>query len=367
MDSYITLQCIEVTQPIGTFYIAAIDSSDLVAISYAEIRRREGREIEQYIGTQRDLSETRVKEIAQYVTNVDACFPTSVILAIKQKDANYDSKSGILKIRKDEKVAKIIDGQHRIAGLHNYSGPTFQPNVTIFIEMDIEDQAMVFATINLKQTKVNKSIAYDLYEYTKQRSPQKVAHNIAKLLNSREDSPLYHRIKILGRAEGLGPELITQSTFVDRLIKMISGTPLMAMKDKDDLKRKKPIQEIVGWRSGPLVFRGLFAAEEDAKIAKILWNYFKAVSVTWPKAWADTSKGAILARSTGFGALMRLVPELINYYDWRDKLVSIEAFIDALKSAKNEIPDSQFTTDNYKPGSSGEGALLRDLRANAIK
>lgn len=70
----------------------------------------------------------------------------------------------MLRIKKDANVAKIIDGQHRIAGLEDYAGPPFQVNATIFIDMDIEDQAMVFATINLKQTKVSKSLAYDCCE-----------------------------------------------------------------------------------------------------------------------------------------------------------------------------------------------------------
>lgn len=72
----IKIRCLEVRQPIGTFLIGAIATSDLVAISFADVRRPEGRDIEKYIGTQRDLSEGRVVEIKKYVAMVDACFPT---------------------------------------------------------------------------------------------------------------------------------------------------------------------------------------------------------------------------------------------------------------------------------------------------
>ena len=83
----IVFRCLEVIQPVGTFYIGAIDSADLVAISYADIRRMEQRDIERYLGIQRTLNESRVDEIKQYAATIDATFPTSVILAIESKNA----------------------------------------------------------------------------------------------------------------------------------------------------------------------------------------------------------------------------------------------------------------------------------------
>ena len=59
--------------------------------------------------------------------------------------------------------------------------------VTLFVDMPIENQAMTFAVINLEPTKVNKSLAYDLYEYAKSRRHQERAL---------EDSPIvgYRRL-----------------------------------------------------------------------------------------------------------------------------------------------------------------------------
>ena len=172
----------------------------------------------------------------QYVNNIDATFPTSIILAIDSRYAKYDSKQQEMIIEKKEDIAKIIDGQHPIAGLEGFSGK-FELNVTIFIDMEEQDQAMTFATINLAQTKVSKSLVYDLYEFQKTRSPEKTCHNIARLLNSEDKSPLKSRIKILGKATGEPCEYLTQATFVTSLIRYISRDP---MKDRDLLKRKKP-------------------------------------------------------------------------------------------------------------------------------
>src|ERR1700683_2177781 len=111
----IKIPCIEVTQLIGTFYIGAIESADLVRISWADVRRIESdeREVEVLSGIQRPLSPRRVKELRKYVTNVDASFPTGVILAIESADAAYNPDTKIMEIRNEEHVAKAIDGQHR--------------------------------------------------------------------------------------------------------------------------------------------------------------------------------------------------------------------------------------------------------------
>ena len=235
---HVTVKCIPVEQPIGVFYIGAIEADDLIAISWTDVRRIdpdqgqsvvdvsetdypqsisgaddnsllideldedavlvEDQDFEKFLGIQRELSPGRVAEIKQYVNNVDATFPTSVLLSISSDHARFDEDSGTLSIVRNSRVAKVIDGQHRIAGLSDRKGKGFQINVAIFIDMDIQDQAMVFATINLKQTKVNKSLAYDLYEFTKSRSPQRTCHDIARFLNYRENSPLEGRIKMLG-------------------------------------------------------------------------------------------------------------------------------------------------------------------------
>src|SRR2546427_7240262 len=145
---HIDFSCIRVTQPIGTFYIGAIDARDLCQISYADVRRMQERDVDRYLGIQRELSSQRVNELRQYVETVDATFPTSIIIAVSSDDAVFDEPANAMRIRRDTGVAHIIDGQHRIEGLAEYVGDNFQLNVTVFVDMDIEDQAMVFATIN---------------------------------------------------------------------------------------------------------------------------------------------------------------------------------------------------------------------------
>lgn len=228
----IEIKCLQVRQPIGVFYIGVMNHDDLVSISYADIRRLESgderREVEIYSGIQRPLSTSRVTEISKYVNLVDATFPTSIILHIQERDIEFDEKKSILKVPFKDNIAKVLDGQHRIAGLEGFNGKgrDFQINVTIFVEMELEDQAIVFATINKTQTKVNKSLVADLFDFAKHRSPQKTAHVIVRALNQKQGSPFKDKIKILGTAVDKEKETITQATFSESLIKLYSKDPM---------------------------------------------------------------------------------------------------------------------------------------------
>ena len=111
MSTMLSFRCIEVVQPIGTFYIGALDNSTLQKISWADVRRIEGesREIETISRLQRKLSNRRVEEIAKYVTMKDATFPTSIILAVEEEDVEFDEDKSVMHVRNDVDVAKVID------------------------------------------------------------------------------------------------------------------------------------------------------------------------------------------------------------------------------------------------------------------
>jgi DGQHR domain-containing protein len=205
--------------------------SVITKIAHFDVRRiaKEAREIETYLGIQRPLDERRVAEIGDYVNFQDASFPSSIIIAVNEEYASF-SDNGVLSLRNFKigeqvpstaigDVARVLDGQHRIAGLERYRGEAFDVIVTIFVGADISDQAYIFATVNLEQRKVNRSLAYDLFALAKSRSPQKTCHNIAVAFDQDPDGPFHRRIKRLGIATpGRDFETITQATFVDGIM-----------------------------------------------------------------------------------------------------------------------------------------------------
>ena len=50
-------------------------------------------------------------------------------------------------------IARVIDGQHRIAGLMEYNGEEFDVSVTILVDFDIAEQAHIFSTVNFVSNK----------------------------------------------------------------------------------------------------------------------------------------------------------------------------------------------------------------------
>jgi len=358
----ISFRCIEVRQPIGTFYVAAMEWRELIDIAWADIRHLENRQLDEYLGIERPLKEDRVKELTEYVRTVDATFPTSIIVAVESRHAQFDEPHAVMTLPRVDNVAKIIDGQHRIAGLKTLPGDVkFMVNVTIFVEMDIADQANVFATINLAQTKVSRSLVYDLYSYTKARSPQKTCHDIARLMNKQTDGPFENRIKRLGSVTpGIQGETLTQAAFVDRLLGYVSDKP---MRDRDLLKRGQAIPVTPGDRLRELIFREMFRLEQDQDIALVLWHFFGAVRHRWPDGWGRVEQGNILNRTTGFAALMRFLRPAYNAFG-KPGAVPPRSHFDEL-FARIRLGDHQFTPERYAPGGTGEAALARELIAAA--
>lgn len=128
-------------------------------------------------------------------------------------------------------IAKIIDGQHRVKAFEEGFIDNFEINVSIFVGADVATQAEIFSTVNLAQTKVNRSLVYDLFSLAQTRSPEKSAHEITVLLDRREDSPFHKRIKRLGTAtEGRFGETLSQATVVKGILSHITKNTLRFIK-----------------------------------------------------------------------------------------------------------------------------------------
>lgn len=370
MDDRIRVKCIKVKQPIGTFYIASIKADDLRRIAYADMCKLSGKKesdmagmqgvsVDEYMGWQRKLNTDRIKEIKQFVQQPDACFPTGIILSVDNECASWHEEESVLELFPSEgvplgRVARILDGQHRLAGLDDFTGE-FDLNVSIFIGLDIAEQAYIFSMVNLAQTKVNKSLVYELFDSAKRRSPQKLCHQIAVALDSVETSPFYRKIKRLGCATpNRENETITQATFVKALMVMLTDNE---NEDRKLYAEGKPLKETAGEKQ---IFRRLMIEEKDMELTKIIYSYFNAVKVRWPMSWDSVEQGQMLSKSNGFMALMRFLrkiyPDLASSHGF---VLDEAAFLERLREVALE--DGSFTTDRYIPGSAGESALYKNL------
>lgn len=227
---------IEVEQPIGTFYLSAINAKDLVDI--VDIRRRvsdnnymslfDRFQVLEEQGVQRQQSKERVNKIKNYCSDPDATFPTPIIISvyshIRYKD---DERSFEFELKDGDKIGDVIDGQHRLLGISasDYCANFMLPVVLMF-NLNTEEKAYVFSIINSTQTKVSMSLIYDLFDLSTKRSPQKVAHEIARAMNKMDVSPFHNRLKMLGKKEqNQYFAVLSQGTFVSKLLTLISKDP----------------------------------------------------------------------------------------------------------------------------------------------
>jgi DGQHR domain-containing protein len=366
-QQYIRFKCLEARQPIGIMYVGVIDSDDLEKITYTDVRRMElgidNREIEDYIGIQRQLDINREKIIGRYVNLVDATFPNSIILSISSEFAKYDSETSTMTIDFRDDIAKVLDGQHRIAGLRSYrkDASTFQLAVTIYIDMELEDQAIVFSTINKEQKNVSNSLVADLFAFAETRSPQKTGHNVARALTKKEGSPLFEKIKILGKADK-ETQSITQDTFVKSLLKYITKD---MQTDRDFYRRNKnnraaKLPYATDKELKTYFLRNIFIDDEnDINIAQIIWNYFYAVQQKWPNAWNTVKDNNILNKSTGFIGLMRFFKDAYLSFNRFGDVITKDEFANIFN--KINIDEDDFNTQNYIPGTSGQTKLYKNL------
>jgi DGQHR domain-containing protein len=370
-----TISVLSVTQPIGSYFIGVVPAKRLCEITDFDIRRLLGeRGFETYLGIQRPLDTSRVKEIQKYVRTVDACFPAGVILSVDANCASYDHATGLLTLSNYidpefpernvlyRSIAKVIDGQHRIEGLKEIGNIPFDVAVSIFVEIDVAEEGYIFSTVNLAQTKVNRSLAFDLYDLAKARSPQKFCHNVAVTLDSDAESPFYHRIKRLGVATaGRFSETLAQATVVDMLMPYISKDP---MKDRDAYLRGDSLEKASSQELRTLLFRNMFIAEKDLEIVDILWSYFQAARARWPTAWDSLERGDVLSKTNGFRALMRFLrPAYLSVVQKIGDVPKQEHF--GRVFGRMDMADAAFNIETYVPGTSGEAALFKAFKAAA--
>ena len=339
---------IEVEQPIGTFYLGKISVSDLK--QFAKISRRNLRNE----GHQRILKPSKVKDIAYYCKDPDAAFPTPIIISIKtdiQLTKVQDSVFSFVYNEKDIE-AEIIDGQHRFEGIIDSGQLEIEVPIAIMFNLNDSQKAYIFSTINNNQAKVDKSLIYDLFGVQPHRSPYKTCHEIARILNEREDSPLCGRIKMLEKRQSK-EESLSQGTLVTHLLKLITTSP------NADTVDSKNDEEIKGNQNLP--FREFYKNNKDEIIVKILLNFFNAARRVFLQEWNNPDK-YILTKTTGYSGLVKALKTIIQ--KGKDSGDLTESFFEGIfLRFKKLLDDSnlELTSEHFPPGATTETKISEML------
>ncbi len=349
MDGWIRFPFIEVTQPIGTFYVGVIPARELVGICEADVRRlserarkgiARGDVFAEYMGIQRHLNPYRVREIRSYVQTIDASFPNTIILAVSSDDVRIEDS--YIHVRKEPGVATIIDGQHRLAGFYDGGASSqFDLIVTIFLDMEREGQAYLFSTINTKQTRINPSLAKDLLEFSSIETPEKVSHNITKAFNTEKGGPWFRKIKMLGNKDELASGVITQHSFTKQIIDLIYDDAVhneVRSALKEHRGKRQMLSRVVAVDISKYPFWELYVGHHDDAIYKILRNYFQAFMEVYPRKWGNPEY--ILSKTTGYRALMLELRRIVSR-GIEDGSLSFEYFRSVAEMTKENLTESE--------------------------
>lgn len=346
----IEICAIEVNQPIGSFYIGKMKASTLAQIAKSKPRSSGS-------GVQRDIKASRTKAISLYCKDPDATFPTPIILAVKTDDLDGElTQMDVGDIchfgfkNNGVKFAEILDGQHRLEGIRLANSFDYDIPVVIMFDLTEEEKAYVFSTINSNQEKVDKSLIYQLFELSENRSPQKTCHEIARIMNSDPNSPFYGKLKMLGKATRK-TEVLSQGTFVGYLCKLISKHP-----EKDMIKIKSG-ERLDGDDS--CVLREYFIKDRDDVILKIINNYFGAVADVFSLEWNNPNE-YVLCKTTGYGAMLKVFPTLMARGRAQGKL-SREFFVEEFNAVKVALVAKgiDWTTNTVNLGEGGQSNLSK--------
>ena len=221
---------IEVQQPIGTFYLCSIPAPFLLKVVKSTSRSDDPKAV------QREKSPGRIKDIGAYCSDPDAVFPTPLVVSVSSSDVRLDEEKHLVVIPEDKGIiGNVIDGQHRLWGIEcSEHSENFQLPVVLMFDLTVAEEAYIFSTINSNQRKVDPSLIYDLFDVSAYRSPQKTAHEIARVMNSSSSSPFYNRLKMLGKKTADQEKAtLSQGTFAKSILMLISKKP-----DEDARKLK---------------------------------------------------------------------------------------------------------------------------------
>lgn len=394
-------RALRVDQRLGTFYVVVLPAELLLQVAASDRMRAtlkedgSGYTLE---GTQRLIQDKRLNEIADYINRVDSAFPNSIIVA-----ANYDLETGLdqgeleymaseeagkpldtsrvwsvtesedgchtLIIPSSEKLAAIIDGQHRLFSFARADATAMKDMnllCSVFIDLPKALQAQIFATINSTQKRVDRSLTYELFGYNvsdedeKFWTPDKLAVFLTRRLGTDAESPLQGRIMVAPKRDAALEELaekakwrVSTAVIVDGILRLYSSNP----KRDANLMRKDEASPRSELRSGPkdnTPLREVFIEENDALIYKMVLNYLKASEDIF---WSRATENSFIFRTIGVQAIFDILRK-IAAQSLEAKDIRVEFFLGILEGAR----DIDFAAERFRnPSGSGRTVIRRAI------
>lgn len=391
----LSVSAIRVEQSIGVFYVAVLPASVLLQVCYSDALHASlksngiGYELG---GTQRNLDVKRLKLIADFIDRSDSAFPNSIILAANQRmedglmedeavedgietrwSVRADGGGYLITIPTAEKLAAVIDGQHRLFAF-TYAQHDKLPTdliCSIFIDLPKPIQAQIFATINSTQKPVSKSLTYELFGYNIEEesedywAPDKLAVYLSRKLATSNESPLAGRIMVAPTRDLALEKLsdgmewkISTAAVVEGIIRLISTNPKRDSNDLMEKPRKRRL-DLKKLRVDSSPLRGAYIGSEDLVIYTMIVNYLMACAEIF---WANAKPGSFIVKTIGIQAVFDILRD-VSADSYKSKDISTNRFLELLRPAG----DIDFSSEVFRNASGAGRANIKNAIRSKLK
>ncbi|WP_326523128.1 DGQHR domain-containing protein [Sphingomonas sp.] len=393
---------LRVDQPVGTFFAVVLTARTLLDVAFSDVVSAKlnqltgGYDVD---GAQRLSDPRRLDAIARYINRVDASFPNSIILAANMHststriegdidvdddeqgdeaeeqaelakrwsieqvpppqaaegpqagaEANAVADAGLeiavegeeyfLTIPTSEKLAAVIDGQHRLFAFARADPARLDDRLlcSVFIDLPKSMQAQIFATINSNQKAVDKSLTYELFGYNladepeDQWSPEKLAVFLARRIATDPDSKMKGRVAVAPVNDFASAAAIAKSTMkisfaviVGGIVRLISSNP---KEDANKLKKTAATKRSALPLSKPPL-RSVYIEGDDAFLYAATRNFLNACDTLF---WAEAPPSSFIRKTVGVQALFDIYREIAKSM-FEEGDMTEEAFIARLQPA----------------------------------
>ncbi|GKS57472.1 hypothetical protein YTPLAS18_09990 [Nitrospira sp.] len=244
-------------------------------------------------GFQRLLNRQKIKQIVNFYETVvgQPMIPGTVLLFTDEtlRFQKMDGQESIGFLSEPKGKYLVIDGQHRLAGLHFFREKHGEQIDQVEVPCVLFDgrsgdfATEMFVVINSTHTRINRSHLVDLYEKVSWESPEKkFTAKVVNMLYEEGDSPLQYKINRLG-GRSKQEKWILQSEIFNELLKVVTAH-----------KR---------WMESHLDMK-------PHKCYALVRDYLKGVKEVMHESWGQNER-YMFTRDVTLKALMRVLDDII--------------------------------------------------------
>lgn len=402
-------RALKIEQPLGVYYVVILPAELLLQVAFSDVlsaRYVEGKQAYILDGTQRLPQPKRLEPIADYVNRVDSAFPNAIILAANYRQADgriddmefelaeeedsavegvagtandrqwsveeADDGCHTLTIPTGEKLAAIIDGQHRLFAFASaVADRRSMPLIcSVFLDLPKPYQAQLFATINSTQKPVDKSLTYELFGYNIAEeeedhwSPDKLSVFLARRLNTDDSSPLKGRIRIAPKKDEVLQKLgegrswkVSTAVVVEGVMRLFTNNP---KKDTSHLlgESRKKRSALSSFRKDKSPLRDAYLSGNDLVIYTMVLNFLQACDQVF---WKAPKTGSFITKTVGVQALFDILRMKLAKLAYEKKSIAVKDFVGWLSPAA----DIDFSDEQFRNASgSGRTAIRKAIEAS---